>query len=198
MVFNLTSIAKNSMSSFCVPIINPNIIYHPKQDSNVFYTSRAFQVFLIHLISVFHIILYHIYQVAFAKTESHSISSCSCYWPFQVPSYDFFQIKLPLHSSTKPLSFLIHCNVFDEQWPRMRVSIIVIQPLYTHWNNSSPWAHITHTEIHPRLFSFKGMHGYAPWNEFSPKPQGLLELQCSVTISDLADTLSWKNKMTLL
>lgn len=169
MVLKLVSLAKNSMSLFCLPITNPNLIYH----------------LLIRLQDPFHHQCFPGFSNPLNICISHDFAPyiSGCIYQNWISFYQFQLLLLtfsgsfiwlsPLHFSTKLLSFLIHCNVFDEQWPWMIACIIVIQPPYRHWNNSGPWTPITQTGICAKLFPSEGRQGYASWSEFSARPWGL-------------------------
>lgn len=37
--------------------------------------------------------------------------------------------------------------------------------------------HKSHSEIHARQFPSEGIHGFAPWSEFSAEPEGLSDIE---------------------
>jgi len=80
--------------------------------------------------------------------------------------------------------------VLDEEWPWVAVSIRAVQPPHQCGSNSGPWAHIRHRAIHAKGLPPEGTHGYAPGVNSLPNHGHYQTLQCSVTIIDLADTLS--------
>ena len=158
------------MSLFCLPITSTKLIYHLVARLQGLFHHQCFPGFS------------NPCNICISHYFAPCVSSC-IHWNW-IPFYQFLLLSFPFsgsfilpsqmkplrHISTKPLSSLIHCHVLDEQQPCIIVSIIVVQPPYTHRKQFRPLGTYHTYRYSTRLFPSKGVHECVPWSIFSAKP----------------------------